>query len=579
MKIKYSGPGVGFLDSRYLLEANNLSDLANASTARTNLGVAIGSDVQAWDANLDQIAALAPTDNNFIVGNGSAWTLETPSDARTSLGLVAGGAGDIWVEKAGDIMTGALQMGATAAITLGADGVAVFNEQGADVDFRVEGVGATHALFVRGSDGFVGINNQAPLTELHVVGNHQVSDAEAGSETKAYRFRTSGGALDFDGGGADLYISVYSGADFTGTQRTYMQMKSGSGNITLFKNWEWKNGSDQGVIAFNDSGGATFNALASDVDHRIASNNKTHMLFVDGGADVVLIGGTGAPQTNADFLQIESGWTFKEVTAPTADAGYGKMWTDADNELHFQSGDGVTHLIHGDAFSEIWFHNANTVEVTISTEDAFTKIDSFTVVGNEDDATNLVGSVANNNITLSDKAGGEYEISYHMSMTATGGADKEMVIALGITLATPKDITDVTDDLVTPIVITSTAHGLEDGDMVEIAGVLGNTAANGSFIVDNKAANTFEIVKLDGTATTGNGDFDAGSPTGDVTIEYPGNMVVHREVRGASLGALSATGLHILANSDVLAIYVANLDGTTNLTVAAVSFDAFRIGD
>lgn len=50
----------------------------------------IGSTVQAWDANLDQIAALAPTADNFIVGNGSAWTLETPANARTSLGLVIG---------------------------------------------------------------------------------------------------------------------------------------------------------------------------------------------------------------------------------------------------------------------------------------------------------------------------------------------------------------------------------------------------------------------------------------------------------------------------------------------------------
>ncbi|KKN16874.1 hypothetical protein LCGC14_0971620, partial [marine sediment metagenome] len=104
-------------------------------------------------------------------------------------------------------------------------------------------------------------------------------------------------------------------------------------------------------------------------------------------------------------------------------------------------------------------------------------------------------------------------------------------------------------------------------------------AANGSFRVDNKTANTFEIIDLSAGATTGNGDFDAGSPTGDVTIEYPGNMIVHREVRGATLGAISATGLHILAGSDVLAVYVANLDGTTNLTLAAISFDTFRIGD
>jgi hypothetical protein len=62
---------------------------SSAATARTNLGVAIGTNVQAWDANLDQIAALAPTSNNFIVGDGSAWALETPTDALVSLGLTA----------------------------------------------------------------------------------------------------------------------------------------------------------------------------------------------------------------------------------------------------------------------------------------------------------------------------------------------------------------------------------------------------------------------------------------------------------------------------------------------------------
>ena len=303
--------------------------------------------------------------------------------------------------------------------------------------------------------------------------------------------------------------------------------------------------------------------------------NNASAIFIDASQNVGI--GTATPN---ETLTIEAGvLSTKETTTPTATTNYGKIYTKNNNELFFQDGAGTEHLLHGDAFSEIWFHGASTVEVTISTQNVLTKIDSFTVVGHEDNLLNVVGSISTNDLTLSSIAGGEYEISFHTSMTATGGADKEMIICLGITLATPKDITDVTDDLVTPIVITSTAHGLENGDMVEIAGVLGNTAANGSFRVDNKTANTFEIIDLSAGATTGNGDFDAGSPTGDVTIEYPGNMIVHREVRGATLGAISATGLHILAGSDVLAVYVANLDGTTNLTLAAISFDTFRIGD
>ncbi len=60
---------------------------STASAARTALGVAIGSDVQAWDTQLDDIAALAVTDSNFIVGDGSNWVTETGATARTSLGL------------------------------------------------------------------------------------------------------------------------------------------------------------------------------------------------------------------------------------------------------------------------------------------------------------------------------------------------------------------------------------------------------------------------------------------------------------------------------------------------------------
>ena len=70
--------------------ANGGTGGANAGAARTALGLAIGTDVQAYDADLDAISALAKTDGGIIVGNGSAFVLESGATARTSLGLGTG---------------------------------------------------------------------------------------------------------------------------------------------------------------------------------------------------------------------------------------------------------------------------------------------------------------------------------------------------------------------------------------------------------------------------------------------------------------------------------------------------------
>ena len=60
---------------------------STAAAARTNLGLVIGTDVQAYDADLTALSTISKGDGNFAVGDGTTWVSETPSTARASLGL------------------------------------------------------------------------------------------------------------------------------------------------------------------------------------------------------------------------------------------------------------------------------------------------------------------------------------------------------------------------------------------------------------------------------------------------------------------------------------------------------------
>ena len=75
----------------------NLLDGVTATTTELNYVDGVTSAIQtqldakqASDSDLTAIAALSKSDGNFIVGNGSAWVAESGSTVRTSLGLAIG---------------------------------------------------------------------------------------------------------------------------------------------------------------------------------------------------------------------------------------------------------------------------------------------------------------------------------------------------------------------------------------------------------------------------------------------------------------------------------------------------------
>jgi hypothetical protein len=144
----------------------------SGSTARASLGVSIGSQVQAWDQQLDDISALAVTDGNIIVGNGTTFVAESGATARASLGLTIGTdvqAYDADTAKYDDTtanFTGTLQNGGSNVVV------------DSDIGSSVQGYDADTAKYDDTTANFTGT--------LQNGGYNVVVDLDIGSSVQAY---------------------------------------------------------------------------------------------------------------------------------------------------------------------------------------------------------------------------------------------------------------------------------------------------------------------------------------------------------------------------------------------------------
>jgi len=84
---------LGVLADSEMIVGNGTTDpvIESGATLRTSIGVAIGTDVQAFDAQLTDVAGLAVTDGLLIVGDGANFVTESGATLRTSIGVDAAG--------------------------------------------------------------------------------------------------------------------------------------------------------------------------------------------------------------------------------------------------------------------------------------------------------------------------------------------------------------------------------------------------------------------------------------------------------------------------------------------------------
>lgn len=105
-----------------------------------------------------------------------------------------------------------------AVLSLDATGNVTFNEAGADLDWRMESAANTHALFMQGSDGRIGLGQDTPLALLHIGNDAIDADFLAGitgliiAEGNAARIHLQGqlsAALDLvdAGAGGDVKLA------------------------------------------------------------------------------------------------------------------------------------------------------------------------------------------------------------------------------------------------------------------------------------------------------------------------------------------------------------------------------------
>ena len=216
----------------FLRKSTNLSDLGDATTARTNLGVKIGTDVQAHSATLDATtASFTAADETKLDGIEALADVTNATNIAASGGYVAGGA-DVALADGG---TGASDA-PTARTNLG---VAI----GSNVQAHSSILDATTASFtsansskLSGIEALADVTTEAKVVAAngYVVGGTDVSIADGGTgASNATTARTNLG-FNANATSSTTIVSVTNYTALTTDSVLTVDDTAIGGNVTIF---------------------------------------------------------------------------------------------------------------------------------------------------------------------------------------------------------------------------------------------------------------------------------------------------------------------------------------------------------
>jgi len=170
----------------------------------------------------------------------------------------------------------------------------VFNEESNDMDFRVESDDVANMLFLDAENNRLNIGgspNTYSSNRVNIFGANTNPPSSANGNLAIYATDSqaagNGGCITFGG----RYTDAGAMYQFGAIQAVKKNGTSGNaaGLVKLYY-VDSSNGTNAFLEASED--GAVFNEASLDDDFRIESNNNTHMLFVDGGNDNLIVGNT-----------------------------------------------------------------------------------------------------------------------------------------------------------------------------------------------------------------------------------------------------------------------------------------------